>query len=34
MTNALKIQKLGNGLGVLLSEELSKELGVGEGDLL
>ncbi len=34
MAYTLKIQKLGDGLGVVLPEELLEELGVGEGDLL
>jgi putative addiction module antidote len=34
MTKSLKIRRIGNSYGLILSKELLDELGVGEGDVL
>ena len=34
MVEILKVRKLGRSLGVFLSEDMLRDLGVGEGDLV
>jgi len=34
MTNAVKVRKLGNSLGVILTKDVVESLGVAEGDTL
>lgn len=34
MTTAVKIRKIGNSLGLVLTKDLTDTLGVGEGDAL
>ena len=34
MTKSLRIRRIGNSYGLILSKELLDELGVGEGDVL